>query len=71
MLFKSTGHLWENILKGNALHRAFSVFLFNSKHELLLQVCGQFFQTMFMESDGSSPDCDEAFLVLRILVFHF
>ncbi|KAB5512355.1 hypothetical protein DKX38_029383 [Salix brachista] len=30
-------HLWENILKGNALHRAFSVFLFNSKHELLLQ----------------------------------
>ncbi|KAF2286445.1 hypothetical protein GH714_016977 [Hevea brasiliensis] len=30
-------HLWENILKGNALHRAFSVFLFNSKYELLLQ----------------------------------
>ncbi|KAJ8747908.1 hypothetical protein K2173_012798 [Erythroxylum novogranatense] len=30
-------HLWENILKGNSLHRAFSVFLFNTKHELLLQ----------------------------------
>ncbi|CAL1385326.1 unnamed protein product [Linum trigynum] len=30
-------HLWENIEKGNALHRAFSVFLFNSKYELLLQ----------------------------------
>ncbi|CAK7340142.1 unnamed protein product [Dovyalis caffra] len=30
-------HLWENILKGNALHRAFSVFLLNSKYELLLQ----------------------------------
>ncbi|CAN0859638.1 Isopentenyl-diphosphate Delta-isomerase II [Linum grandiflorum] len=30
-------HLWENIVKGNALHRAFSVFLFNSKYELLLQ----------------------------------
>ncbi|KAJ4849328.1 Isopentenyl-diphosphate Delta-isomerase II [Turnera subulata] len=30
-------HLWENILKGNSLHRAFSVFLFNSKKELLLQ----------------------------------
>ncbi|OAY34240.1 isopentenyl-diphosphate Delta-isomerase I [Manihot esculenta] len=30
-------HLWENILKGNSLHRAFSIFLFNSKYELLLQ----------------------------------
>ncbi|KAF5726339.1 isopentenyl-diphosphate Delta-isomerase I [Tripterygium wilfordii] len=30
-------HLWEKILAGNALHRAFSVFLFNSKYELLLQ----------------------------------
>uniref|UniRef100_A0A224X480 isopentenyl-diphosphate Delta-isomerase n=1 Tax=Hypericum kalmianum TaxID=473045 RepID=A0A224X480_9ROSI len=30
-------HLWENIVKGSALHRAFSVFLFNSKYELLLQ----------------------------------
>uniref|UniRef100_A0A2P2JQW7 isopentenyl-diphosphate Delta-isomerase n=1 Tax=Rhizophora mucronata TaxID=61149 RepID=A0A2P2JQW7_RHIMU len=30
-------HLWENILKGKSLHRAFSVFLFNSKYELLLQ----------------------------------
>uniref|UniRef100_A0A224XFG6 isopentenyl-diphosphate Delta-isomerase n=1 Tax=Hypericum tomentosum TaxID=1137039 RepID=A0A224XFG6_9ROSI len=30
-------HLWENIVKGTALHRAFSVFLFNSKYELLLQ----------------------------------
>ncbi|XVF06985.1 hypothetical protein REPUB_Repub06bG0098600 [Reevesia pubescens] len=30
-------HLWEKILTGNMLHRAFSVFLFNSKFELLLQ----------------------------------
>ncbi|XP_062144166.1 isopentenyl-diphosphate Delta-isomerase I [Alnus glutinosa] len=30
-------HLWEKIESGNMLHRAFSVFLFNSKHELLLQ----------------------------------
>ncbi|EEF47402.1 isopentenyl-diphosphate delta isomerase, putative [Ricinus communis] len=34
---KYSCHLWENILKGNSLHRAFSVFLFNSKYELLLQ----------------------------------
>ncbi|KAH7425839.1 hypothetical protein KP509_11G073400 [Ceratopteris richardii] len=30
-------HLMENINAGKALHRAFSVFLFNTKHELLLQ----------------------------------
>eukprot|EP00899_Mesostigma_viride_P024804 jgi/Mesvir1/5508/Mv15549-RA.1 len=30
-------HLLENISKGTALHRAFSVFLFNGKNELLLQ----------------------------------
>ncbi|CAD6333814.1 unnamed protein product [Miscanthus lutarioriparius] len=30
-------HLMEKIEAGNALHRAFSVFLFNSKYELLLQ----------------------------------
>nr|AMB19715.1 isopentenyl diphosphate isomerase 2 [Taraxacum kok-saghyz] len=30
-------HLMEKIEKGNMLHRAFSVFLFNSKYELLLQ----------------------------------
>jgi isopentenyl-diphosphate delta-isomerase len=30
----------EKIEKENLLHRAFSVFLFNSKHELLLQVLG-------------------------------
>lgn len=30
-------HLWENIESGHFLHRAFSVFLFNSKYELLLQ----------------------------------
>lgn len=30
------GHLMENIDKG-LLHRAFSVFLFDSKHRLLLQ----------------------------------
>ncbi|CAJ2645503.1 unnamed protein product [Trifolium pratense] len=30
-------HLWEKIESENWLHRAFSVFLFNSKYELLLQ----------------------------------
>lgn len=30
-------HLMENIDTGKALHRAFSVFLFNSKYEMLLQ----------------------------------
>lgn len=30
----------EKIEAENLLHRAFSVFLFNSKYELLLQVCG-------------------------------
>lgn len=34
---KKTCHLAANILKDNLLHRAFSVFLFNSKGELLLQ----------------------------------
>ena len=29
----------EKIEAENLLHRAFSVFLFNSKYELLLQVC--------------------------------
>jgi isopentenyl-diphosphate Delta-isomerase len=29
----------EKIESENLLHRAFSVFLFNSKYELLLQVC--------------------------------
>jgi len=32
------GHLMEKIESENLLHRAFSVFLFNSKYELLLQV---------------------------------
>ncbi|XP_074659188.1 isopentenyl-diphosphate Delta-isomerase 1-like [Tubulanus polymorphus] len=34
---KKTCHLWENIEKKDLLHRAFSVFLFNSQNELLLQ----------------------------------
>ncbi|XP_062075703.1 isopentenyl-diphosphate Delta-isomerase I-like [Humulus lupulus] len=34
---KMNCHLMENIEKENLLHRAFSVFLFNSKYELLLQ----------------------------------
>lgn len=34
----SVGHLMEKIEAENLLHRAFSVFLFNSKYELLLQV---------------------------------
>jgi isopentenyldiphosphate isomerase len=33
------GHLMEKIESENLLHRAFSVFLFNTKFELLLQVC--------------------------------
>lgn len=32
----------EKIENENLLHRAFSVFLFNSKNELLLQVCSTF-----------------------------
>lgn len=38
MLLYPVGHLMEKIEKENLLHRAFSVFLFNSKYELLLQV---------------------------------
>ena len=34
---KKQCHLMSNILAGGALHRAFSVFLFNTKGELLLQ----------------------------------
>jgi isopentenyl-diphosphate Delta-isomerase len=35
---KKQAHLMENIKRGNdALHRAFSVFLFNGKNELMLQ----------------------------------
>ncbi|XP_023005703.1 isopentenyl-diphosphate Delta-isomerase I isoform X1 [Cucurbita maxima] len=34
---KYTCHLMENIESKNSLHRAFSVFLFNSKYELLIQ----------------------------------
>lgn len=37
------GHLWENIEKDDSLiHRAFSVFLFNQKNELLLQKRSQY-----------------------------
>lgn len=36
--FECAGHLMEKIDSLNLLHRAFSVFLFNSKYELLLQV---------------------------------
>lgn len=38
--YSFAGHLMEKIESENLLHRAFSVFLFNSKYELLLQVCG-------------------------------
>ena len=34
---KKQCHLMSNILAGTALHRAFSIFLFNTKGELLLQ----------------------------------
>jgi isopentenyl-diphosphate delta-isomerase len=37
-LYGMLGHLMEKIESENLLHRAFSVFLFNSKYELLLQV---------------------------------
>jgi isopentenyldiphosphate isomerase len=33
----SAGHLWTNIEAGVALHRAFSVCLFNTEGKLLLQ----------------------------------
>jgi hypothetical protein len=36
---KKQCHLWENI-KGGLLHRAFSVILFNSNNELLIQQLG-------------------------------
>jgi isopentenyl-diphosphate delta-isomerase len=34
---KKDCHIWNNITSGTSLHRAFSVFLFNDKGELLLQ----------------------------------
>jgi isopentenyl-diphosphate delta-isomerase len=34
---KKDCHIWSNIQLGGSLHRAFSVFLFNDKGELLLQ----------------------------------
>ncbi len=34
---KKFSHLWSNIKEGKALHRAFSVLLFNENNELLLQ----------------------------------
>jgi len=37
-MYGMLGHLMEKIESENLLHRAFSVFLFNSKYELLLQV---------------------------------
>lgn len=37
LLHSLAGHLMEKIDSENLLHRAFSVFLFNSKKELLLQ----------------------------------
>jgi hypothetical protein len=43
------GHLMEKIESENLLHRAFSVFLFNSKYELLLQVCFYFFTLHFYD----------------------
>lgn len=48
----NAGHLMEKIEGENLLHRAFSVFLFNSKHELLLQV-----GTWFYASQTSFPIC--------------
>ena len=59
----NAGHLMEKIEGENLLHRAFSVFLFNSKHELLLQVGTWFYpsQTSFricmqlLQSGSSTP----------------
>ena len=34
---KKYAHLWQNIKDNKALHRAFSVLLFNEHNELLLQ----------------------------------
>ena len=47
---KTAGHLMEKIEAENLLHRAFSVFLFNSKYELLLQVICLY---------DPSPSCDD------------
>jgi isopentenyl-diphosphate Delta-isomerase len=47
LLFVMLGHLMEKIDSENLLHRAFSVFLFNSKYELLLQVCFYFLYSAF------------------------
>ena len=41
---KKECHLWANISSTNLLHRAFSVLLFNTKNELLIQVKTQFLQ---------------------------
>lgn len=59
----NAGHLMEKIEGENLLHRAFSVFLFNSKYELLLQVGTWFYpsQTSFricmqlLQSGSSTP----------------
>jgi hypothetical protein len=60
----NAGHLMEKIEGENLLHRAFSVFLFNSKYELLLQVGTWFYpsQTSFricmqlLQSGSSTPN---------------
>lgn len=44
--YNFVGHLMEKIESENLLHRAFSVFLFNSKYELLLQVCISFYNIL-------------------------
>lgn len=40
----------EKIEKDNLLHRAFSVFLFNSKYELLLQVFFSYIKFVELEA---------------------
>lgn len=37
LISKKEGHLMSNINRNEALHRAFSVFLFNEDNQLLLQ----------------------------------
>uniref|UniRef100_A0A8C6R8U2 Nudix hydrolase domain-containing protein n=1 Tax=Nannospalax galili TaxID=1026970 RepID=A0A8C6R8U2_NANGA len=55
---KKNCHLMENIEKGDLFHQGFSVILFNTKNQLLVQqrlLCAQLFQGHFMDSCSSHP----------------
>lgn len=52
----------EKIEAENLLHRAFSVFLFNSKYELLLQVCA-------LKNSKAVNGCEILLLILSLSTF--